>query len=133
MTRNTLLGQQRLNVLGEVDHSIVGNCKRRKAQNEQQHDNESALGNICGHHGFLGDMPTLYRLIADFVVAVHFAFVAFVVFVGLLYLMLPVAAVMGMQAAARHDAAQPTLSIPAVWRDALTQSALRDALARPTP
>ena len=59
--------------------------------------------------------------------------VAFVVFVGLLYLMLPVAAVMGMQAAARHDAAQPTLSIPVVWRDALTQGALRDAIARPTP
>ncbi len=43
----------------------------------------SFCGNIGGHVGLLSDMTLLYRLTADLVVVVHFAFVAFVVF-GLL-------------------------------------------------
>lgn len=40
-------------------------------------------GNIGGHAGLLIAMTTIYRLTADLVVVVHFAFVAFVV-IGLL-------------------------------------------------
>ena len=43
--------------------------------------------NIGVHVGLLSDMATLYRLTADLVVVVHFAFVAFVVFGLLLTLM----------------------------------------------
>ena len=43
--------------------------------------------NIGGHVGLLCDMTTLYRLTANVVVVIHFAFVAFVVF-GLLLTLL---------------------------------------------
>ena len=42
--------------------------------------------------------------------------VAFVVFLVLLFLLLPIATRMAVESAARHDAAVPTLAIPEVWR-----------------
>lgn len=58
--------------------------------------------------------------------------VAFLVFVVLVSLMVPIVEVMVRDDLARAQPA-PTMYIPQVWRDALTQGALRSTTPVPTP
>ncbi len=57
--------------------------------------------------------------------------VACVVLAILVYLSLPLVARMAMDAAARYDAAVPTMYIPETWRASLTQAALTPTVPPP--